>query len=474
MSKKIARNWIETNEDVIVEVNDKIWEYAELGLQEYKSSKLIAETLEKQGFDVDLGVAGMPTALVAKWGEGKPVFGIQGEYDALPGLSQKAVPHREPLKEGAPGHGCGHNVYASSGIGAVIGIKAAMESEGIPGTVKFFGSPAEETVVGKVFMVRDGLYEGVDAVIGHHIGVVNSVKLSSSNALNSVKFEFYGRSSHAGSTPWQGRSSLDAVELMNIGVNYMREHVVPQARIHYVIQDGGGQPNVVPDFARVWYFIRAPTRDVVEEIYGWVLEIAEAAAKMTRTRHEVKFQTGVYNKLPNRTLAELLVGNMREIGAPRYTEEELTFARKIGQHISPEEKRKSGYACPGWEELTDVDLNTNIVDPWGEGNVTGGSSDIADVSWNIPVAQIGTGSRVLGAPGHSWMMTATSGMSIGHKNAIFAAKVMACTALDILTKPEYLRKTWEEFERRKGGRVYKSPLPSDLKPPLDQLPRYVQ
>lgn len=471
MSKQVALDWIEENKDLIIDVSDRIWEYAEVGLQEYKSSKLTADTLERHGFKVELGVAGMPTALVASWGSSRPVIGIQGEYDALPGLSQKALPYREPLMEGAPGHGCGHNLYGASGVGGVIASKVAIEAEGIPGTVKFFGTPAEETGIGKVFMVRDGVYDGVDAVLGHHIGVVNSVSLKSSNALNSAKFVFYGRSSHAGSTPWQGRSALDAVELMNMGVNVMREHVVPQARIHYVIQEGGGQPNVVPARASSWYYVRGPTREIVEDIYSWICEIAEAAAKMTRTRHEVKFQTGIYNKLPNRAIADLVVKNMRDIGAPTYTEEELDFARKIGEQISPEDKRNSGYACPGWEELMDVDLNTNIIDPWGEGEVTGGSTDTADVSWQTPTAEFNTGSRILGAPGHSWMMTATGGMSIGHKNVIFASKVQACTILDLLTKPKELKKAWKELEKRKGGREYKSPLPSELKPPLKQLPK---
>ena len=470
-AKQIALNWVDKNSDLIIDVNDKIWEYAEVGLQEFKSSKLIADTLAEHGFNVDLGVAGMPTALVATWGSGKPVIGIQGEYDALPGVSQKKLPYSEPLIEGAPGHGCGHNIYASSGVGGVIASKVALEAEGFKGTVKFFGCPAEETLVGKVFMVRDGLYKGVDAVLGHHIGTVNSVGLGSSNAMNSAKFEFYGTSSHAGSTPWQGRSALDAVELMNIGVNFMREHVVPQARIHYVIEQGGGQPNVVPPYARVWYFVRAPSRDTVEHIYNWICEIADGSAKMTKTKHEIKFLTGVYNKLPNKTLAEIVVKNMREIGAPVFSKEELEFARIIGEQIDPESKRTSGYACPGWEDLMDVDLNTNIIDPWGEGRVSGGSTDTSDVSWQAPTAEFNTGSRVLGAPGHHWMMTATSGMGIGHKNAIFAAKTLAYTTIDLLNEPEILKKAWEELEKRKGGRVYKSPLPKDLKPPLDQLPK---
>jgi aminobenzoyl-glutamate utilization protein B len=465
-AKEIALSWVDGNQDLIVGLSDSIWEYAELPMREFRSSRLIAETLEGQGFEVELGVAGMPTAIEASWGAGKPVVAIQGEYDALPALSQKRSPHKDPVVEGAPGHGCGHNLYGASGVGGALAARAAMEGAGVGGTIKFLGTPAEEQGVGKVFMVREGCYEGVDAVLGHHIGVVNSVSLKSSNALNNVKFVFHGKTSHAGSTPWQGRSALDAVELMNAGVNYMREHVVPSARIHYVIEEGGGQPNVVPDRAASWYYIRAPTRPVVEEIYAWILEIAEGAARMTRTRLEVRFQTGIYNKLPNRALAELVVANMREIGAPSYTSEELQFARQIGEQIDPEEKRTSGYACPGWEELMDVDLNTNIIEPYGEGETVGGSTDTADVSWNTPTAEFNTGSRILGAPGHSWMVTAVSGTSVGHKNAVFAAKVHAATALDLMTEPNLLQACWEEFRERTKGRTYRSPLPPDLKPPI--------
>jgi len=468
-AKKIALKWVNDNSSMISELNRKIWEFAELGLLEYKTSDLISDTLKGYGFEVEQGVAGMPSALVGLWGNGKPVIGIQGELDALPSLSQKDVPYEDPIKKGDPGHGCGHNIYASSGVGGAIASKIAMEETGLHGTIKFLGTPAEETLVGKVFMVRDGVYDGVDAVLGHHIGTVNSATLGSSNAMNSMKFQFSGRSSHAGSTPWQGRSALDAVELLNVGVNYMREHVPPQARVHYIIQESGIQPNVVPDFARVWYYVRAPERDIVDSIYKWICDIAEGAAKMTQTKLEIKFQTGVYNKLPNKTLANLIVNNMRSIGTPTYTQEELDFARKIGEQISPEEKRTSGYACPGWEDLVDVDLNTNIIDPWGEGRVSGGSTDSADVSWQAPIGEFNTGSRVLGAPGHHWMMVATSGMSIGHKNAVFASKVHAYTVIDLLTNPETLKAAWKEFQERKGGREYRSPLPPDLKPPLDQF-----
>jgi aminobenzoyl-glutamate utilization protein B len=260
MLKDKAWKWIDEHRDEFIEVSDRVWEYAELGLVEFKSSELHAETLERHGFKVDRGVAGMPTAFVASWGEGKPVIGFMGEYDALPGISNKAVPYKEWLVEDGPGHGCGHNVHGTSGFMAAIATRYVMEEESLPGTVKCFGSPAEENYDGKAYMVRAGNFKGVDACLSHHPSSMNVAGLSSSNAVNSVKYEFFGKTAHAAGSPEQGRSALDAIELMNIGVNFLREHIIQDARVHYVIEQGGGQPNVVPDYARSWYYIRAPER----------------------------------------------------------------------------------------------------------------------------------------------------------------------------------------------------------------------
>ena len=468
--KKIANGWIGENREKLIEISDAIWEYAELGFVEYKSAKLLADELESQGFEVEREVAGIPTAFVARWGAGKPVIGINGEYDALPGISNEAVPVQAPLQEGAPGHGCGHNIHGVSGLGGALGLKAAMESEGIPGTIKYFGCPAEEMLSGKVWMVREGIYEGVDACLSHHPFSFNGAGVGSTLANNSVKFHFYGKTAHAAGSPEQGRSALDAVELMNVGVNYMREHIIEKARIHYVIEEGGGQPNVVPDYARVWYLIRAPERDQVDHIYDWVLRIAEGAALMTGTTHEVELAKAIFNLLPNRTLAELVIANMREVGAPEYTEEELEFARKIGETVSKWAKigGLKAYNVPNWEKYVDVDLATDILDPWDEGKVMPGSTDVSDVSWNTPTTEFYTAGSVLGSPGHSWRTVATSGMSIGHKSLIFAAKTMAGTALDLVTDADLLRKAQDEHRKRLAGKKYKSPLPPDAKPPLDQ------
>ncbi len=472
-AKQIATNWVIDNEEVLIDVHDEIWKLAEVGLQENKTAKLLTDILERHNFAIEREVAGMPSAFVATYGSGSPVIGIMGELDALPGLSQKPIPWREPLIHGAPGHGCGHQGYATAALGGALAAKAAMEAESIPGTIKCFGCPAEETLVGKVFMVRDSVFNGVDACLGHHPGNSNGVNLRSGNAMNSVKFEFFGVPSHAGGSPERGRSALDAVELMNMGVNYLREHVVQEARLHYVIEDGGHEPNVVPSYARVWYYVRGPTRDIVGHIYERVLKIADGADLMAGTTHKVRFLTGVYEGMPNRTLAELVVANMREIGAPIYTKEELKLAKELAKSIPPEEKiaalRRS--LLPNWAELIDVDLNTKIYDPYGEEvKGGGGSSDVADVAWNVPTVEFNTTMFIVGAPGHSWQSVASGGMSIGHKSSIFASKVMATTAIDLLTRPEVLSKAKEEWKERMKSLVYKSPLPKDLKPPLDQLP----
>jgi len=318
-------------------------------------------------------------------------------------------------------------------------------------------------------MVRDGYFRDVDAVIGHHPGTMNGANLKSSLALNSVKFHFYGRAAHAGGSPDQGRSALDAAELMDVGVNFLREHVIQDARIHYIIESGGDQPNIVPDYARSWYYVRAPEREQVEFIYGWVLDIAEGAAKMTRTRVKHEFIGGLYNMIPNRVLSETVVKNMREIGPPKYSDEEIEFAEEIAKSIPPEMKiealRRS--KRPGWEKLIDKLIDDEIPDPWGEGEVSHGSTDVADVSWQAPTVEFNTAAWVLGTPAHSWQAVAQSGVGLGHKSLIFAAKTAAATIIDLMINEDLLKSAKKEYEERLRGRKYKSPIPPDMKPPLD-------
>jgi aminobenzoyl-glutamate utilization protein B len=469
MVKSDALDWIAKNEKMIIDVSDTIWEYAELGLQEFKSSKLIADKLENHGFVVERGIADMPTAFVAAYGGGKPVIGIMGEYDALPGISQKPVPYKDPIVEGAPGHGCGHNIHGASGMAGAIAVKDAIEKNEIQGTIKFYGCPAEENYSGKVFMVRDGFFDDIDAALSHHPGYFNWASIGSSLAVNSVKFHFHGVSSHAAASPDRGRSALDAVELMNVGVNFMREHIIQEARIHYVIERGGQQPNVVPPYARTWYYIRAPERHQVDELYKRILKIADGADLMARTTHEEEFLEGTYNVLPNVKLSELITTNMREIGTPAYTQKEMDFAEEISKTITREEKAAGLRQTkrPNWEDFMDVLMDRTIADAWDEGHVMPGSTDVADVSWVTPTMEFYTATNVLGIPGHDWQTVSLCGTSIGHKSLIFASKVIACSALDLLTKPELLKTVHKEFEKRKAGRTYKSPIPDDVKPPLD-------
>jgi len=467
--KTYSFSWLDKNKERYIRMSDSVWELAELGLVEFESSKLLKDELERHGFKVETGVAEMPTAFVATWGEGRPVIGIMGEYDALPGLSQKKTTTKQPLGLGKPGHGCGHNIHGTSGMAAAITLRKTMERHRIEGTVKFFGCPAEENFSGKVFMVREGCFDDLDAAISHHPGSMNAASLKSSLAVNSVKFHFYGKASHAGGSPDQGRSALDAVELMNVGVNFLREHVIQDARIHYIIEKGGEQPNIVPSFARSWYYVRAPERDLLQFIYDWVVDIAKGAATMTRTELKHEFMEGLYNVIPNKTISELIVNNMREIGIPQYSDKELKFAQKIAKSIPTEMKteqlRKS--KRPGWEKLIDKLIDDEVPDPWGEGEVSHGSTDVGDVSWQTPTVEFSTATCILGTPGHSWQFVAQSGVGLGHKSLIFAAKVMAATAIDLLTKEELLDKANKERKQRIGAKKYRSPIPPEIKPPLD-------
>jgi aminobenzoyl-glutamate utilization protein B len=469
VDKKMAFSWVDAYKDRLIELSDKVWEFAELGLVEFKSSALLAGELEKHGFKIERGVAGMPTAFVASYGKGKPVIGLLGEYDALPGLSQKNVAHEEPAEAGKPGHGCGHNIYGTSALGAAVAVKKAMEKFKLRGTIKFFGCPAEENYSGKVYMVRDGCFDGVDVAVGHHPSSMNAASLRSSLAIVSARFHFYGKAAHAGGAPEQGRSALDAVELMNVGVNFLREHVIQDARIHYIVEKGGYQPNIVPPYARSWYYVRAPERHEVEHIYNWIVDVAKGAAMMTRTELKIEVEAGLYNLVPNKTVSDVIVKNMREVGLPKYTKAELEFAAEIAKTIPHEEKVTDlkKIKRPGWERLVDKLLDDEIPDPWGDGDFMHGSTDVGDVSWQMPTVEFDTATWVLGTPGHSWQNVTQSRSGLGHKSLLFSSKVMAGTALDLLSDEKLVLKAKEEFKRRMGDKKYKSPLGPGDKPPLD-------
>ena len=471
VSDKTAITWVDDNYRYLSDINDRIWEFAEVGLQEYRSAELLASELEKAGFSIQRGVAGMPTAFVACWGSERPKVGFLAEYDALPHLSQKAVPFRDPVRYDAPGHGCGHNTYGTAVLGAVLGLKHEMEQDRLGGTIVFYGCPAEETLVGKVFMAREGLFDDLDCALTWHPSSLNVVSLGTSNAMNSAKFTFFGRAAHAGGSPDQGRSALDAVELMNVGVNYLREHVLQDARLHYVITKGGGEPNVVPPEAQVWYYVRAPRREDVDAIYERVRKIAQGAALMTETTFKEEILVACYNMLSNRTLSDIMHQALVRLGAPEWSEEELGFARKLAESFSPGQKEASIRNSGAPVELLDQALHTGIAEPFDKDKVGHGSTDVSDVSWVTPTAQFGTACEAIGAAGHSWQTVATSGMSIAHKGMALAAKVMAITGGEALRDPELLKRARAEFEKALGGNKYKCAVPPEAKPPLDQLPR---
>ena len=436
-------------------ISDAIWEFAELGMQEFKSSALLIKTLEEEGFTIERNVAGMPTCFIASWGEGKPVIGVLGEFDALPMISQKGnIPVKNPVVVGAPGHGCGHNLMGTAGVASVIAVKRSMEKHKIKGTIRFYGSPAEETVISRPYMVKAGVFDDVDAVIDNHASSSMGTSYGvGGNAIISVVFTFGGKTSHSAGAPWDGRSALDAVEIMNISTNYLREHLHYTHRLHYVVVQGGEAPNVVPDKAQVWYYVRN-TDERLEDMYKRVVNCAEGAALATGTSLEdIRILTGVHQRHANKGMAELIQANIELTGMPEWTDEENTFAKALQKELGKEEK---GYP-------TSVN---KIREPSGI-QVGGGSSDVGEVTLIAPTATLRFPGGVPGAIGHHWSAVASYYGSAAWKGLNAGAKVMAGTALDLFTKPDVLEAIKQEFETYSKDHPYKSFLPEGAKPPLD-------
>ena len=469
-AKGIILDQIKQQDEELSYVAKEIWDHPQVALQETFAAQLLADRMAADGFSLTWGAGGMPTAFVAEWGEGFPVIGFLGEYDALPGLSQTLSSEKSPLEVGGPGHGCGHNLFGTACMASVMALKTAMQEKQIDGTIRFYGCPAEETLVGKTFMARDGVFDDLDAAISWHPNDTNIIWNGSSLAMNSFKVDFHGVAAHAGSSPWLGRSALDAVMLMDAGVNYMREHVPQESRIHSVVTSGGQAPNVVPAFAQVWYFVRAPHREQVEEMYRWMQDIAKGAALMTGTSHEIELITGCYEILPNSVMSDLLYEKMAEVDDMRFTAQERQFAREL-QATFPDGSVQRAY---DWTQISSgAPLDpAEIEDPLWERVVPhsptppllSGSTEVADVSWITPTGQLTTTCWPLGTPGHSWQTVASSGSSIGAKGMIFAAKSMALAGLDLLTKPGLLAEAQAEFERVRGGKDYVTPLPPEATP----------
>jgi aminobenzoyl-glutamate utilization protein B len=431
-------------------LSDRIWAYAETALKEHKSAAALADHAERQGFKVERGVAGMPTAFVASFGAGRPVIAVLGEYDALPGISQKASEVKEPLQDGAAGHGCGHNLFGAASLGAAIAIKEQIEAGKLKGTIRFYGTPAEEDVGGKTYMAREGLFDGVDVVLAWHPGDETQADMVSSQAMVDLAVEFRGRAAHAASDPWNGRSGVDALELFTHGINLMREHIKPTSRMHYTITAGGDVPNVVPQYGRVWLWLRDWERDEVEDLLARTRKLAEGAAIMTETQATVTVQSGSWNMLVNETGARLLHANLLWLGPATYTNEEQAFARQI--------QRATG--------VPEVGMVAG-VNPLENQPAEGGSTDVADVSWVAPTLHVTVATAPKDAPWHAWPVVATAGMSIGHKGMMRAAKVLAATMVDLYEQPATLAAVQAEFKAKRGDTRW-APYVPEGPPPVPE------
>jgi aminobenzoyl-glutamate utilization protein B len=430
------------------QLSDRIWAYAEIALREHRSAAALADYAEQQGFRVQRGVAGMPTAFTATYGQGRPVIGVMGEYDALPGLSQKALPEKSPLEPGAAGHGCGHNLFGAASLGAAVAIKEQIAAGKLKGTVIFFGTPAEEDYGGKIYMAREGLFDGVDAVFAWHPSDETQADMVSSQAMVDLAVEFRGRAAHAASDPWNGRSAVDALELFTHGVNLMREHIRPSSRVHYTIVSGGDVPNVIPEYAKVWIWLRDWQRSEVEQLLARVRLLASGAAAMTETTSTVTVQGGSWEVLVNETGARLLNANLLWLGPAVYTEQEQAFAKQI-QHATG---------------VPEVGMFAGVKPLEGQAQ-EGGSTDVGDVSWVAPTLHVSVATAPLDAPWHGWPVVATGGMSIGHKGMLRAARVLAATMVDLYEQPARLAAVQAEFKARRGDVKYVSYVPPGA-PPL--------
>ena len=443
-NKKEIIGSIERQKDRLIEISDKIWEAAETSLQEFKSSKYLSDYAEENGFTVERGVADIPTAFTATYGSGRPYIGIMGEYDANAGISQKRQPTKETRIKGGAGHGCGHNLFGTASLGAAIAIKELIEKGEISGTIIFFGTPAEETIFAKVWMVRAGLFDDLDVCMDWHPGDKTEASTQSSKALVDFRVKFYGNASHASADPWNGNSAVDAMELFTTGLNYYREHIKPTARIHYDIEKAGDVVNVVPEYAQIWTRLRENDRDDVDILYDRAKTIAEAAAMMANVTHEIDLISGIYEIQPNRTGAGILQKNLESLGDISYTDEEIKYANTILKEAGKPEKGIDGKINPLRETFP----------------AQGGSTDVGDVSQVVPVISLSATASAKGGPWHSWAVVACTGMSIGHKGLVYASKALAMTMSDLYENPKLLESVKKDFLDNKGDKVYDPRIPS--------------
>ena len=433
------------------DVSRKIWGFAELGFKETQSAALLVGELRASGFAIAENVGGMPTAFTATWGQGKPVIGIMGEYDALPGLSQDTTPDRKPIAEGAPGHACGHNLLGAASLFAAVTIKDWMAQNKIAGTLRYYGTPAEEGGGGKLYRIRSGAFKDVDVVLSWHPADSNGASLRSSLAIIEAKFKFYGKAAHAAAAPDAGRSALDGLMISANAIEFLREHVPDTTRIHYIISKGGAAPNIVPDYAELFLYARHPSMPVLDKIWDRIINCAKAGALASDTRMEMELIDSSYNTLPNDALAALGNRNMQLAGGVKYTPEEEAFAEAIRKTL-PDRVKPLG--------------SQERVDPPSEGTGVA-STDAGDVSWNYPMLELHAATFVPGVPAHTWQAAACAGMSIGRKGMVVAAKGLALSAMDLFTDPNLVDAAKTSFGKRRAGNEYRSRVPADHKPPLD-------
>lgn len=450
-NKKAIIASVEKHEKALIDISNDIWALAETAFEETQSSKILADYAEKQGFTVERGVAGMPTAFVATYGSGSPVISVLGEFDALPGISQKAQPTKEALNKGAAGHGCGHNLFGAGSLGAAIAVKELIQAGKIKGTVKFMGTPSEEKFFGKIWMVREGVWNDVDVNVSWHPSANTKADVQSSLALVDFKIEFFGQAAHASADPWNGRSASDALEIYTTGVNYYREHVKPTVRMHYHIQDGGQVVNVVPDYSRLWMRVRDTKREGMMPVYERVQKMAEGAAIMANVDYKVSLISGIYEVLVNRSGGEIMQSNLELLGPIEYTPEEIAFGKKI--------QEVTGKPQVGMDSKINP-LETTREHPGG------GSTDVGDVSWNVANINLGVTTAPKDTPWHSWAVVACGGMSIGHKGMAYASKAMGMTMLDLFEDASLVEKVKTEYKERKGDAVYEAIVPPGP-PPID-------
>jgi aminobenzoyl-glutamate utilization protein B len=435
---------VDSRFEALTDLSDKIWSFEEIAFQETQSAAALSDYAESLGFKVTRGVGEIPTAFVAEYGSGSPVIGILGEFDALPGLSQNKVPYKSPLHEDAPGHGCGHNLFGVASLGAAAAIKDLIEEGKIKGTVRFYGTPAEEKFFGKLWMIRAGLFEDVDVVMDWHPAAETKAAVQKGLALVDFQVEFRGQAAHAAADPWNGRSASDALELYTTGINYYREHIKPTVRIHYHIQDAGQVVNVVPDYSRIWVRVRDSSREGLMPVYEQVMKMAEGAAIMANVDYEVNLISGIHEVLVNRTGSAALQKNLETLGSISYTEEEQEFAKKIQEATGKPQIGLVSEIEP-MEETAEHSM--------------GGSTDVGDVSYVVPTIRLSATTAPNGTPWHSWAVVAAGGMSIGHKGMAYAAKALSMTMVDLFQNPELVEAVKADFKENLGDYVYKGMVP---------------